>query len=184
MEASKSKVALVEFLDYLAQKGLLAPATAQARKIAVNAILGVLDDSENEDVTLIDLDSAIMRFHNLQGKAFTPDSLKTYKSRVKSAIADFSSYLQSPLSFKSATQSRDKKPTVKKGPSDDSPRASEQTEESPRTVAAVAPVGVSIFPIPLRKDLTVQIYGLPFDLTEAEAKRIAAVVQALAVLES
>lgn len=37
-----------------------------------------------------------------------------------------------------------------------------------------------IIPIPLRADLTVRIWGLPIDLTPAEAAKIGAVVTALA----
>jgi hypothetical protein len=38
----------------------------------------------------------------------------------------------------------------------------------------------SILPVPIRADLTVYVQGLPFDLTEAEAKKIATVIQAMA----
>jgi hypothetical protein len=37
-------------------------------------------------------------------------------------------------------------------------------------------------PIPLRADLTVHVQGLPFE-TPAEAKKIAAVIQAMAMVE-
>jgi hypothetical protein len=40
----------------------------------------------------------------------------------------------------------------------------------------------SILPIPIRADLTVYIQGLPFDLTESEAKRISNVVTAMAMI--
>jgi hypothetical protein len=36
-----------------------------------------------------------------------------------------------------------------------------------------------IVPIPIRPDLTVHVQGIPFDLTEAEARKIAAVVTAM-----
>jgi hypothetical protein len=38
-----------------------------------------------------------------------------------------------------------------------------------------------IFPIPLREGVVVQIHNLPMDLTAAEAQRISAVINALAV---
>ncbi len=38
-----------------------------------------------------------------------------------------------------------------------------------------------IVPIPLREDLTVYIQGLPLDLSQAEARKISAVVMAMAV---
>ncbi len=36
-----------------------------------------------------------------------------------------------------------------------------------------------IVPIPIRPNLTVHVQGLPYDLTEAEARKIAAVVTAM-----
>jgi hypothetical protein len=37
----------------------------------------------------------------------------------------------------------------------------------------------NILPIAIRADLTIYIQGLPFDLSEAEARKIAAVVTAM-----
>jgi hypothetical protein len=39
----------------------------------------------------------------------------------------------------------------------------------------------SILPIPIRPDLTIYVRGLPYDLKEAEADKIAAAVQAMAM---
>jgi hypothetical protein len=36
----------------------------------------------------------------------------------------------------------------------------------------------TIFPIPIRGDVTVRIQGLPFDLTQAEADKLSAVIMA------
>ncbi len=38
---------------------------------------------------------------------------------------------------------------------------------------------VTITPIPIRADLTIKIQGIPHDLTDVEAEKIAAVVRAL-----
>jgi hypothetical protein len=42
---------------------------------------------------------------------------------------------------------------------------------------------VNVFPIPIRENVVVRVHGLPFDLTPAEAKKIAAVIQAMALAE-
>jgi hypothetical protein len=47
-----------------------------------------------------------------------------------------------------------------------------------RTIEARGPMEDTIFPIPIRDDVTIRIQGLPFDLTKAEAAKIAAVVLA------
>lgn len=49
-----------------------------------------------------------------------------------------------------------------------------------RTMIDVLSSEPRVYPIPIREDATVRIFGLPADLTEAEANKIAAVVQALA----
>jgi hypothetical protein len=183
MDARRSRSAAIEFLEYVAQKGLMAPATARARKAAVNTVLGILDNQEAQDVTSINLDDVMSRFGHLQGKEYTPESLRTYKSRVRSALDDFASYVENPLAFKPNVQVRERKPALSKTSSDTTKHVSGEIapELSRYQVSPVAgPMASSILPIPIRADLTIHIQGLPFDLTEAEAKKIASVVQAMA----
>lgn len=181
--ANRSRAALLDFLEYLAAKGLMAKATVGARKAASTQILGILEEDEAADVTALDLDQVVHRFQNLHGKKYTPQSLTTYKSRVKAAIDDFASYSANPLAFRPSVQSRERaKPKNDKNPSP--PKAPEnaetvKTESSPRPVhSAVA--SSNILPIPLRADLTVFIQGLPFDLSAQEARKISNVVLAMA----
>ncbi|MGA7656762.1 MAG: hypothetical protein WCA96_08295 [Methylocella sp.] len=167
----------------MAQKGLMAQATARARKAAVSKVLGILDENEARDVTSIDLDAVMSRFGHLQGKGYTPQSLVTYKSRAKAALDDFASYVENPLAFKPSVQARERKPVSGKASSSATRNIAEgMALETPRQSApAVAgPMANSILPIPIRADLTVHIQGLPFDLTEAEARKIASVIQAMA----
>jgi len=183
MNGKKSREAALEFLEYVAQKGLMAQATARARKAAVSKVLGILDENEARDVTSIDLDAVMSRFGHLQGKGYTPQSLVTYKSRAKAALDDFASYVENPLAFKPSVQARERKPVSGKASSSATRNTSEgMAPEAPRQSApAVAgPMASSILPIPIRADLTVHIQGLPFDLTEAEARKIASVIQAMA----
>jgi hypothetical protein len=108
---------------------------------------------------------------------FTPQSLTTYKSRLRSAIDDFDSYIKNPLGFRPSVQNRDRsKPKLGKD-------ASNGTSLSPPDTVRSSPSPMAsnnILPIPIRADLTIYIQGLPFDLSEAEARRIAAVVTAMA----
>jgi hypothetical protein len=183
MNGKKSREAALEFHEYVAQKGLMAQATARARKAAVSKVLGILDENEARDVTSIDLDAVMSRFGHLQGKGYTPQSLVTYKSRAKAALDDFASYVENPLAFKPSVQARERKPVSGKASSSVTRNTSEgMAPEAPRqSASAVAgPMASSILPIPIRADLTVHIQGLPFDLTEAEARKIASVIQAMA----
>jgi hypothetical protein len=182
-EGRKTREAAIEFLEYLAQKGLMAPATARARKAAVNTVLGILDSQEAEDVTLLDLNDVMNRFQHLQGKDYTPESLRAYKGRLKSALDDFASYVENPLAFKPNVQGRERKPNSGKSAPTGSKNPPEkliiESSRSPIPNAG-GPMASSILPIPIRADLIVHVQGLPFDLTQAEAKKIAGVIQAMA----
>ena len=106
MDDKRSREAFVAFLDYLADKGLMEKNTALSRKAAVSRVLGILHEDESSDVTAIDVDDLIARFGRLHGKDFTPQSLNTYKSRLRSALDDFRSYLANPLAFRPALRNR------------------------------------------------------------------------------
>lgn len=188
MDGKHSRAALIDFLDYVSQKGLVPSSTAQSRKAAVGKVLGVLSDDEAHDVRGIDLDSTMTRFHNLHGKSYTPDSLATYKSRVRTALDDFASYIENPLAFKPSAQNRERKTQVSGGGSGGGKTTKDRTQDQPTKTAASlpmvsGPMASSILPIPIRVDLTVMIQGLPYDLTAAEAKKIAGVIQAMAISE-
>ena len=181
MDGSRSREALFEFLDYLWMKGLMAKATAQARKAAASKILGILEPHEASDVTKVDLDDAVARFGRLHGKRYTPQSLNTYGGRLRSAVEDFEAYLTNPLAFRSSVQSRDRtrnKPL--KEPSDSAQLGRTESRPEPARAVSAPLVSSNILPIPIRADLTVYIQGLPFDLSESEARKIAAVVTAMA----
>ena len=185
MNGQKSNAALVEFLDYLARKGLMNKTTASSRKAAVNNVLSVLDDEETIDISRIDLDDVMRRFHNLNGMNYTTDSLATYKSRVRSAIEDFISYVENPMAFRPSTGGGRKtregaRTTVIKSQKDN---GTLRTQSAGPLLQPPPAVATLILPIPVRADLTVYIQGLPHDLTQAEASKIANVIRAMAVGE-
>jgi len=66
--SNRSREELLRFLDYLRAKGLMSPATVEARKASANKVLAILDEDEAEDVTRIDIDHVVDRFSNLHGK--------------------------------------------------------------------------------------------------------------------
>lgn len=183
--SQRSREEFFKFLDYIRAKGLMSPATVEARKASANKVLSILDEHEAQDVTALDLDAVVERFGHLRGKNYTPDSLRSYKSRTKSAIDDFARYLENPLAFKPGVQRREKK--ISNGGTQKLHHLeAKNLSTSPPDLGrpAIVPAASStILPIPLRADLTVHVQGLPFDLTPAEAKKIAAVIQAMALIE-
>ncbi|MGK9052079.1 hypothetical protein [Neorhizobium petrolearium] len=184
MDGQKSRAALLEFLDYLARKGLMNKTTASARKAAVNNVLGILDDDEAADVSRINLDDVMRRFHNLNGMNYTADSLTTYKSRVRSAIEDFLSYVENPMAFRSNTGGTGRKTQerVRAANNKGSKEGSAQRTQAPGPdFKPPPPVASLVLPIPIRADLTVYVQGLPYDLTQTEASKIANVIRAMAI---
>jgi hypothetical protein len=180
--SDRSLEALLGFLDWTAEKGLMAKNTVAGRKAAVNNVLGVLDPEEKSDVTTIDLDSAMTRFINLQGKKYNTSSLNVYKSRTNAALQDFERWLRDPLAFKPQSNKVEKKPPNKASKSPKSPPSSDPVDhQSPAHSVTTSPASANVFPIPIRPDIVVRIHGLPFDLTQSEAEKIANVVKAMAM---
>lgn len=177
---NQSRAALLEFLDYLAKKGLMNRTTAAARKASANQILGILDESEASDVSKLNLDEIMARFHHLHGSRYTPETLNVYKSRTKSAIDDFLRYQRDPLNFKPGLQPSQRKTDQQKPKSSPSKESLARSEIGQSRSLEPPPAAVNILPIPIRPDLTVKIQGLPFDLTMSEASKIANVIKAMA----
>lgn len=179
----KSVDALLSFLDWTAEKGLMAKNTVGGRKAAVSSVLGVLDPEERGDVTVIDLDNTMTRFINLQGKKYNTSSLNVYKSRTNAAIKDFETYLSDPLSFKPQANKAEKK-VGSKAQKQSKPSVGKEHSGEHLSTASSAPVShqasANVFPIPIRENVVVRIHGLPFDLTPQEARKISNVVLAMA----
>lgn len=178
MASDRSRAALLKFLDYLKDKGLLNGETAKTRKAAANKVLVILTEDEAKDVLALDIGDLMVRFSNLEGQGYTPGSLNTYQSRLKSALEDFESYLSNPLAFKPGTQPRERKAKPK-----DEEKATAAAEPVQTIGSSKQPTILpsnSIMPIQLRPDLTVYIQGLPFDLSAHEARKLANVILALA----
>lgn len=181
--SDKSLTGLVGFLDWTADKGIMAKNTVNGRKAAVSSVLGILDPEEKGDITALDLDSVMTRFVNLQGKKYNTSSLNVYKSRTNAAINDFKAWLADPLSFKPNGGKIEKKTAPK--PSKKADFTSRSTAPEPSSNVQIGqtslPTSANVFPIQIRENLVVRIHSLPFDLTKSEAERIANVVKAMAI---
>jgi len=178
--------ALNRFFDFAVAKGILKRNTAQSKKMAANKVLAVAEDNEKADLRKADIDVAFERFQNLQGTEYKPESLQVYLSRVRSAVAEFISYVDNPAGFKpsTTTRTRSKNNKNQKGSSTPPSKAGiDSTKGAPPDRGEHDQPHV-IVPIPLREGLTLKISNIPADLTAAEANRIAAIIKAYAVVES
>ncbi|MGB3626642.1 MAG: hypothetical protein WA989_12485 [Henriciella sp.] len=161
--------------------------TTAARKAAANKIFEILDDSEKQDVLALDLEMIMHRFSNLLGQNYTPTSLQTYQSRLKSALEDFDAYLKNPMGFRPAVQTRerrrDKPKEVAKADANQIEKAEKPASAGVGSGGYTSMPSANILPIPLRSDLTIHVQGLPFDLTAQEARKLANVIMAMALPE-
>lgn len=172
---------LLEFLDWMADKGLAPSNTAASRKAAANKVITSLGEEEAGDVLAIDVDDAIQRFATKHGGRYSTESLQSYKSRVKTALEDFAAYKSDPVGFRPAGRSLSKPKTEKSKPT------GIKLKRSPRPVSPMAPTaspptsitaGGNVVPVPIREDVVVKVGNLPFDLTADEARKIANVILA------
>ncbi|MDO8358834.1 MAG: hypothetical protein Q7T08_02195 [Devosia sp.] len=175
MTTEYSAQALLDFLDYLAVKGLVKKGTVTARKAAVNNMLAVLDDSERADLRKLDVDVLSSRFSTLHGSRYSPQSLKEYRVRLRNSLIDFLRYKENPANFKVSTGQRI---VLRKKPASPPVSAPSVANKAPENSEAI----VSTFnvPIPVRPGVLVQLNGIPTDLTRSEATKIANVVMAMA----
>ena len=186
MSQNRGREDFIQFLEYLGDKGLIARATASARRTAAAKVLAVLSEDEAQDVTHLDVDQVMSRFENLNPRQYTPESLQSYRSRLKTALDDFRSYSDNPVSFRPSGLTRSKAKT--------SPNGAKPAKRKSGTAVATVPAStaspgiqaspmidlpnVNQLPVPLRQNLTVRIYGLPYDLSKQEAQKIANIILA------
>jgi hypothetical protein len=172
-----SQTAFLKFLREGAVTGLTSPATARSRKLAAENLLVQLKPHERADLRLLDVDELCSRFHKLQGSTIRPENVQLYNDRLCGALKDFISWTSDPAGFQSV---EGEKPEAVLVAARDTPGQAQAREElalnPPRSPH-------DIFPIPIRENLVVYLQNIPLNLTQAEARKIAAVIQALALPE-
>jgi hypothetical protein len=181
MDLRYSEAELLKFFDYVANKGLMKPATARARKAAAQKVLSVLETAEKTDVRTLDRNLIYQRFENKFAQQFHPDSLTTYRQRFNTALDEFIEYVNNPAGFRPSMAQRKRvdsngeRVNAKPGT-----QRARRHEPQPPDNAVDTPRGLYAFPVPLPSGVVAQLY-LPTAITDADANRIAAVVKALAV---
>ena len=172
-----SQTAFLKFLRQGAVTGMTSPATARSRKLAAEHLLIQLKSHERLDLRLLDVDELCSRFHKLQGSTIRPENIQVYKERLCSALKDFISWTSDPAGFQSVEGEKPEAVLVAARDTEGQAQAREELALNPPRSPH------DIFPIPLRDDLVVYLQNVPLDMTRAEAGKIAAVVQALALPE-
>jgi hypothetical protein len=172
----------------LTERGWVNTNTGNALKAATNKILG--DLPSDADVRTIDVDMQIRRYNNLHPGDLSPESLATYAKRVKAAINHYTSYVKDPTKYKAPGRPIQAASTAKKHTPKVISEATDLTaaEQSPPPAAPprmetfIATESNLALPFPLRAGYLAQIV-IPRDMTKAEAARLCAFIQTLAVAE-
>lgn len=179
-EADYSKEALMRFLNHVIDKGLVNAETGKSWRVAVSKLLVDLSRMEETDVCAIDIEIAAPKFANRNGGSYMPASLTTYRSRVATAIQEFTHYVNDPASYKPRSlngklrKSEVKNRLVQPAKATSAISSFEtQGREAPPVAA-----GLSL-PYPIRSDFLAQVV-IPRDLTMEEAKRLGAFLLTLA----
>jgi hypothetical protein len=172
---------VVEFFDYLADKGLMNRSTAAARKSAAIKVLETEDDWKDVDLRSIDIDEQVHRFHTLSKTMYRPNTLSTYESRFRSAVEEYLKYLDDPAAYKSPTASRrsSKRQPVTASASGDDASCGGDAAGATRSHVASGPVPAPppreqliTYPFPLREGVMAYVQ-LPSDFRSKEAERMA-----------
>ena len=170
-----SQAAFLEFLRQGAVTGITTPATARSRKLAAEQLLGQLKSHERLDLRVLEVDELCSRFHKLEGSTIRPETLQLYNDRLSSGLKDFIAWTADPISFQSVEGDKSEAVEVAGRDTPGQAKAREELMLNPPRHPH------DIFPVPLRQDLVVYLQNIPLDMTQAEARKIAAVVQALAI---
>lgn len=168
-----TKNGLITYLRESAISGVLNPALARSRKMAAEQLLLHILPEERLNLRLLDVDLLCSRIHKLEDSSIRYEALNLYNSRLKSALADYFSWLEDPENFVSLASTNNnsknlnKKQTIEQKALEDITLSNTYVQEG-------------IIPIPIRKDLTIYIKDLPLDLSSQEANKIASVIKAYA----
>jgi hypothetical protein len=188
MTSDYDATALMSFLDYLAEKGIGKPETMKSRRIAVSRVVEALGADALQDLRRVDVDELMERFFNLEGARYSPDSMRTYKSRVNTSVSDFLRYRENPAGFKVQGQRRSR---ARKEPENGETKDPARTDCGSRKGGKQNSIEENVngtvdtvdLPVPIRLRHIVTVSGLPHDLKRSEAQRIANIVLAMATDE-
>jgi hypothetical protein len=172
-----SQTAFLKFLRETAVSGFTSPATARSRKLAAEHLLIQLKSHERADLRLLDVDELCSRFHKLQGSTIRPENIQLYNERLCSALKDFISWTLDAAGFQSVEGEKPEAVVVAARDTSGQAQAREELALNPPRSPH------EIFPVPIREDLVVYLQNIPLDLTQDEARKVAAVVHALALPE-
>jgi hypothetical protein len=177
-EPDYSREALARFVDYVVEKGLVNPSTAQGWRVATTKVLEDLSEAERADVRQVDVEATFRTFLNRNPGRLAPASVGEYRRRVGRAIEEFVSWIENPAGYGSRTAAWAAKVDARARPRAavgrvQPARPASDPDDDHGTNAGIA------FDFPLRSGFLARMV-LPRDLTVDEARRMGAFLLTLA----
>jgi hypothetical protein len=182
--------ALLAFLDWTGEKGLLSTANARAIKVGVKDVLEQAEgpDWESTDVRTLDVDDVVRRFETKRATRYTPKSLAAYGQRFRSAMNMYRGFLADPGGWRPQRQPRSTSASTRRQTNGDRPKTKVTL---PANTPPPRPPGeeshdrpdMMTFPHPIRRG-NQTLYArliLPHDLTMKEAEKIGQHIKTLAI---
>jgi hypothetical protein len=180
-EPDYSRAGLARFIEFVVEKGLVHPATAQGWRVATTKVLDQLPPAELADVRQIELEQTFRGFLNRNPGRLSPASVGEYRRRVGRSIEEFVRWVEDPGTYAFRTPARAARTEAqqRKRPAEDRPRSGRSPQGAPQPASPEVGAGLSL-DYPLRPDLLAQVV-VPRDLTTEEARRMGAFLVTLAV---
>lgn len=184
-----SRAGLARFIEFVVDKNLVHPATAQGWRVATTKVLEDLPAEDGSDVRRLDVEATFRAFLNRNPGRLSPASVGEYRRRVGRAIEEFVRWVEDPgaYAFRGAPRAPRaelrRRPEPGSGERDLPARPATGLAAAARAAAtaraSVPGAGISL-EYPLRPDLLAQVV-VPRDLTVEEARRMGAFLVTLAV---
>lgn len=173
-EPDYSREALARFIDFVVDKALVNPSTAQGWRVATNKVLEDLSPEERADVRRIDVDRVFRAFLNRNPGRLSPASVGEYRRRVGRAIEEFVKWVEDPGGYGARSAAWQVKAEAR-------PRRRQPLAGTAGAPAArpQPPAGGISLSYPLRPGFLAQV-TVPPDLTVDEARRMGAFLLTLA----
>jgi hypothetical protein len=185
-EPDYSRAALARFVEFVVDKGLVHPSTAQGWRVATAKVLDELPASEVEDVRRVEVETTFRDFLNRNPGRLSPASVGEYRRRVGRAIEEFVRWVEDPgaYAFRAAPRAARPEPRRRREAASAVDRGArvgrpETTAREPAGLVRASGPDISL-DYPLRPDLLAQVV-VPRDLTVEEARRMGAFLVTLAV---
>lgn len=180
--SSGTGLGLLEFLDWVVDRGELVKATGGALRTGVKKVLDTDPDLAAADVRAIDVDDVVRRFRTKARGSAKDTTIDQYEQRFRQSVEMYRRWLAEDPNWLPA---RSRTATAKARANGKVDRASVGEQPSGSALGVVPPdaptsrSGLVTYPLPLRPGLKATLI-LPEDLSSAEASRIAAFVSAVA----